>query len=149
MEIADLQAAQAKASEIREKANKEFQAEVQDQQATVKLLQGALKALEGFYGKAALLQGSARAWRQPSPPGFKTMEKDPAGGGVMGMINDIIKDAKELEAEALRGEEAAQADFEEFTKDTTASIKQKNEDVVSKTQELAQAEGDKVQAEAE
>merc|ERR1719456_1227583 len=99
MEIADLQAAQVKASEIREKANKDFQATVSDQRATVKLLQGALKALEGFYGKAALMQSGSRARLSSSqgPPGFKTMEKNPAGGGVMGMINDIIKDAKELE----------------------------------------------------
>merc|ERR1719421_266892 len=65
------------------------------------------------------------------------------------MIEKIIKEAKELEAEAMRSEEAAQEDFEEFTKDTTESIAQKNSDVTSKSQELAQAEGDKVQKEAE
>merc|ERR550514_2012967 len=65
------------------------------------------------------------------------------------MINGIIKDAKELEADARRAEENEQADFEEFTRETTATIDEKTKDSVSKSEALAKAEGDRVQAETD
>jgi hypothetical protein len=150
-EIQEIQVAQKRASEQREKANTEFQATVADQRATQKLLTAALKVLQGFYGKAALVQMHVRSTtgvsKQPPPPGFKNYENNAASGGVMGMMQKIIDDAKAMESEALRSEEEEQAAFEEFTKDSTASIDQKSKDVVNKSAQKAQTEKDKIAAE--
>merc|ERR1719301_226675 len=149
-EVQELEVNQKRASANREKANKEFQAVVADQQATQKLLTAALNVLKSFYDKAALVQQHAAkgASKQPPPPGFKTYEKSAASGGVMGMIQKIIDDAKAMEADAVRSEEEGQAAFEQFTKDTTESLAQKNKDIVTKSAKNAQTEKDLVNAEA-
>merc|ERR1719395_85133 len=65
----------------------------------------------------------------------------------MGMMEKIINEAKAMAAEAMRSEEEAQADFEEFTKDTTESLATKNKDIVSKSAAKAKAEKDKIHSE--
>merc|ERR1719453_218386 len=151
-EVEELQLNQKQASIARAKMNKEFIATVSDQQATQQLLSQALKVLSTFYNKAALVQESAQeatSSKQPPPPGFKKLNKSAASGGVMGMMQSIIDEAKELEAEAHRNEEEAQADFEEFTKDTTQSIADKTKEGVHKAEEKGQREGDRIQKEDE
>jgi len=154
--IDDLKAAIADASlqlkhagENREKANNEFQVLVADQRATQKLLTKALEILKGFYDKAALAQTSSKATGPPPPQGFKTHEKNKQSGGVMGMMQEIIDDAKTLEAEATRDEEQAQKDYEEFTVETNASLDAMNLDLTNKSESRAKTEGDKVEAETE
>ena len=44
----------------------------------------------------------------PPPPGFEAYKKNAAAPGVMGMIQQIINDAKAMEAETIRSEEDAQ-----------------------------------------
>merc|ERR1719230_2208013 len=116
--------------------NKEFQEVVADQRMTQKLLKKALAVLEGFYGKAALLQGTQPAG-PPPPPGFKDYKKNSASGGVLGMIQQIINDAKAMEAEAIRSEEDAQKAYEDFVQETNASIDAKNKEIVDKSEEQA------------
>jgi len=67
----------------------------------------------------------------------------------MGMIQQIINDAKAMEAEAIRSEEDAQKAYEDFVKETNASIEEKSKDIVNKSEEKAKAEGDLVQAQTE
>merc|ERR1719326_880105 len=152
-EVKELEVNQERASANREKANKEFQTTVADQQATQKLLTAALNVLKSFYNKAALVQQNTRAAKgaskQPPPPGFKTYEKSAASGGVMGVMQKIIDEAKGLEEEAVRGEEEAQTSFEEFTRDTTQSIADKTKESVNKAEEKAQQEALRVQKETE
>ena len=62
------------------------------------------------------------------------------------MIQQIINDAKAMEAEAIRSEEDAQKAYEEFVKETNASIESKNKEMINKTEEKAKAEADKVEA---
>merc|ERR1719436_391607 len=62
------------------------------------------------------------------------------------MIQQIISDAKAMEAEILRAEEDAQKAYEDFVKDTNASIEAKSKDIVNKAQLKARAEGDHVEA---
>merc|ERR1719379_373626 len=110
-DVAELQVQMKRAGEDREKQNKEFQVTVADQRATQKLLAAALNILKGFYEKAALVQKKATSKQmsgQAPPPGFKSYEKNAASGGVMGMMQGIIDDAKAMEAEAIRGEEDSQ-----------------------------------------
>merc|ERR1719199_2408803 len=63
------------------------------------------------------------------------------------MIQQIINDAKAMEAEAIRAEEDAQKAYEDFVKDTNASIEAASKSIVMKTEEKAQAEADKAEAE--
>jgi len=149
-EIAELGIQLKRASEDREKQNKEFQVTVADQRATQKLLAAALNILKGFYDKAALVQKSAQLDKagQAPPPGFKKYEKSSASGGVMGMMSGIIDEAKAMEAEAIKAEEDSQAAYEDFVKDTNMSVEEKSKDSVNKSEQKAKAESDKVEAES-
>merc|ERR1719174_504787 len=147
-EVAEMQVQMKRAGEDREKENKEFQATVADQRATQKLLTAALNILKGFYAKkakAALLQTQQPAG-PPPPPGFEAYKKNAAAGGVMGMIQQIINDAKAMESETIRSEEDAQKAYEDFVKDTNQSIEEKSKDIVNKSESRAKAESDLVEA---
>merc|ERR1719405_297002 len=145
-EVAEMQVQLKRAGEDREKENKEFQMTVADQRATQKLLTAALNILKGFYekkAKAALIQTSQPAG-PPPPPGFEGYKKNAAAGGVMGLLQQIINDAKAMEADTIRSEEDAQKAYEDFVKDTNASIEEKSKDIVNKSESKAKAETDLV-----
>merc|ERR1719453_1509746 len=125
-EIAEMQVQMKRAGEDREKENKDFQQTVADQRASQKLLQSALNVLKGFYEKKGALLQKQEPAGPPPPPGFKDYKKNAAAGGVMGMIQQIINDAKAMEAEAIRAEEDAQKTYEDFVKETNASIEAKS-----------------------
>merc|ERR1719230_335836 len=129
----------------------DFQMTVADQRETQKLLTAALNILADFYGKkekAALVQKQEPAG-PPPPPGFEGYKKNATSGGVMGMLQQIINDAKAMEAEAIRAEEDAQKAYEDFVKETNSSVETKNKDIANKSEEKAKAEGDLVQANEE
>jgi len=131
------------AGENREKANAEFQTAVADQRATQKLLTAALDILKGFYEKAALAQVSSEQ------PKFKKFEKNKKSGGVMGMMQGIIDDAKALEDEATHDEEKGQEAYEAFVVDTNDSLDAMRKAMTDKTAAKAKAEGEKVETETE
>merc|ERR1719159_2404831 len=56
------------------------------------------------------------------------------------MIQQIINDAKAMEAEAIRAEEDAQKAYEDFVKDTNGSVEEKNKDIVHKSKTKAKAD---------
>merc|ERR1719271_1662351 len=145
-EVAEMQVQMKRAGEDREKENKDFQQTVADQRASQKLLQAALNILKGFYEKkeAAFLQKQPAG--PPPPPGFKEYKKNESAGGVMGMIQQIINDAKAMETEAIRSEEDAQKAYEDFVKETNASVEEKTKSMVNKSEEKAKAEKDLTQA---
>merc|ERR1712139_337914 len=58
-------------------------------------------------------------------------------------------DAKAMEAEAIQSEEDAQKAYEDFVKDTNASIEEKSKDIVNKSELKAKAEADKTEKEEE
>jgi hypothetical protein len=143
-EIAEAQVQLKRAGEDREKQNKEFQAVVADQRETQKLLQTALGVLKEVYAKekaAALVQGSKQEPAGPPPPaGFETYKKSEASGGVLSLIQQIISDAKAMEAETIRAEEDSQKAYEDFVKDTNASIEAKNKNIVNKSEVKSKTE---------
>merc|ERR1719267_118054 len=145
-EVAEMQVQMKRAGEDREKENKEFQATVADQRATQKLLTAALNILKGFYAKKAAFVQVEQPSGPPPPPGFEAYKKNAAAGGVMGMIQQIINDAKAMEAEVIRSEEDAQKAYEDFVKDTNGSIEAKSKDIVNKSESKAKAEADLVEA---
>merc|ERR1719428_2011338 len=151
-QIAELRVQLKKATEDREKANKDFQETVADQRATQKLLTAALGVLKGFYEKPELVQaGAGTAHKAPAgpppPPGFKKYSKNAQSGGVMNMIQTICDDAKAMEAEALAAEETNQQAYEDFVKDTNDAVISLQKDIATKTEEKAREEQDKVSQE--
>eukprot|EP00746_Dinoflagellata_sp_MGD_P163045 gnl/MRDRNA2_/MRDRNA2_90891_c0_seq1.p1 gnl/MRDRNA2_/MRDRNA2_90891_c0~~gnl/MRDRNA2_/MRDRNA2_90891_c0_seq1.p1 ORF type:complete len:125 (+),score=56.70 gnl/MRDRNA2_/MRDRNA2_90891_c0_seq1:26-376(+) len=54
-----------------------------------------------------------------------------------------------MEAEAIQSEEDAQKAYEEFVKDTNASIEEKSKDIINKSELKAKAEADKTEKEEE
>merc|ERR1739846_72412 len=60
-------------------------------------------------------------------------------------IEEIINDAKAMEAEAIRSEEDAQKAYEDFVKETNASIEAKSKEIVNKSELKAKAEGELVE----
>jgi len=151
-EIAEMEVQLKRAGENREKENLDFQKTVEDQRATQALLTKTMEVLKGFYQKGSKGVALAQAGQPAGPPppaGFKSYENNSAGGGVIGMLTQIINDAKAMEAEAVHDEEDAQANYESFVKETNSSITAKNEDIANKSESRATAEGDKAQAETE
>merc|ERR1719174_917288 len=146
-EVAEMQVQMKRAGEDREKENKDFQQTVADQRASQKLLQSALNVLKGFYEKKGAFLQKQEPAGPPPPPGFKEYKKSSASGGVMGMIQQIINDAKAMEAEAIRAEEDAQKAYEDFVKETNTSVETKNKDIANKSETKAKAETDLTQAE--
>merc|ERR1719327_2182348 len=146
-EVAEMQVQMKRAGEDREKENKDFQQTVADQRASQKLLTAALNILKGFYAKkakAALMQQEPAG--PPPPPGFGEYKKNAAAPGVMSQIQQIINDAKAMEAEAIKDEEDAQKSYEDFVVETNNSIDAKSRDIVNKSEEKAKREAELVEA---
>jgi len=142
-EIAEMQVQLKRAGEDRQKQNKEFQLTVADQRQTQKLLKAALVVLQDFYGKKgaqSFSQTDDEPVGPPPPPGFQEYSKNAASGGVMSMIQQIIADAKAMEADAIRSEEDSQKAYEDFVKETNNSIEARSRDIVNKSEQKAKAE---------
>jgi hypothetical protein len=150
-EVAELQLQLKRAGEDRELENKDFQTTVADQRETQRLLASALKVLEGVYAKKFVQVGTKVARKQPAgpppPPGFKDYKQSSGASGLLGMIEQIIADAKTLEADAIKAETDAQKAYEAFVKDTNFALGEKTRDITTKSETKAVAEGDKVAAE--
>jgi hypothetical protein len=152
-QIADFQLNLQRASENRQKESVEFQKTVADQLATQEILAQALDKLATFYDKESLVQvvhhqgNSAKAKQTPPVP---QMEYKPSAGasGAMSMIEKLIYDAKELQAESVKSESEAQAQYESVVADTNDSVAELQKSVVTKTQAKAEAEKSKTELEA-
>merc|ERR1719281_1083087 len=145
-EVGDLQISLKRAGEDRNKENKDFQTTVADQRASQKLLATALEILKGFYDKAALVQKKSKQEPAgPPPPGFKTYNKNAQSGGVMGMIEQIINDAKAMEADAIKAEEDAQIAYESLVTETNNSITAAEKAIIHAQKAKANAETEKAE----
>jgi len=148
-EIAEMQTQLKRAGEDREMENKDFQTTVADQRATKELLKKAYDVLAAVF-KKSLLQASSSTKQPagpPPPPGFKEYKQSSGAGGVLGMLEQIMRDTDTLEAEAIKAETDAQKAYETYVKDTNKSIEEKTRDITNKTEEKSSAEADKVAAE--
>merc|ERR1719359_1501124 len=82
-------------------------------------------------------------------PAFSKGGRNENSGGVMGMIEEIIAEAKGLEAEAIRSEEDAQKAYEDFVKETNNSIDAKTKDIINKSEAKGKSETELVESEQE
>merc|ERR1719313_1498777 len=140
-EISDAQIEMKKASENREKENKEFQQTVADQRATQDILKKAKARLGEFYSKkAALLQKKEDpvpgAAVEAMPAGFREYKKS-GGGGAMALIENVIADSAKVEKDAIQAEQDAQSAYEAFIKDSNEEIKAKQAGVVADREGVA------------
>jgi len=134
-EISDAQIEMKKASENREKENKEFQQTVADQRATQEILKKAMERLGEFYNKKAALMQNGQdpvpgAAVEAMPEGFGEYKKS-GGGGAMALIENVIADSAKVEKDAIEAEQDAQVAYEAFIKDTNAEIKAKQAGIVA------------------
>merc|ERR1719217_833963 len=136
-----------RAGEDRELENKDYQLVVADQRATEKLLEGSLAILKGFYDKMALVQSGSVAGKQPA--NFKAYEKSSSSGGLLSMMQGIINDTKQLEAEAITAEEDAQKAYEIFTKDSNEAVTEKTKDMINKEEVKGKVEAEKAEKEVQ
>ncbi|CAE7482641.1 unnamed protein product [Symbiodinium sp. CCMP2456] len=152
-EIDALNTELAKAAQEREEQNKAFQTGVDDQRETQKLLKGALKVLSDYYSKASLLELSdtseeskeadvSDALDPSAPQGFGAYKKNAGSKGVMAMLQHISEQAEAAEKQAIKDENAAQADYEKLAKETTASVASKTKEVEGKKAAITKAQGD-------
>jgi chromosome segregation ATPase len=140
-EVGDLQLGLKRAGEDREQQSKEAQQLVTEQRQAQKLLQAALDILSEFY----FVQTKQEPAGPPPPAGFKPLKKNAQSGGVMSMIEQIIEDAKAMEAEALRAEKEALAAYATFVQETKASIDEKAKDIANKSGTKAKLEEELVE----
>jgi len=145
-EVTATQVEMKKANEMRAKENADFQTVIQEQRATQVILTKAVDRLKEFYEKKALLQEGGDPL--PPPPAQATY-KPQGGGGVIAMIEDVIKDSLAQENQAIADETSAQAAYEGFTKDSNKLITANTESIANKSgakakddAALAQAKGD-------
>merc|ERR1719316_728392 len=137
-----------RSAELRVKQNKEYQSAIADQKATQSILKKALDRLGKFYAEQFVqLKAKHRHTKQepgaaapPPPQGFSEYKSNQGAGSVMTMIEGIIKDASDLEAEAVKGEQDAQSGYESFVAESFASIEAAQRAVTNKIEEKATAE---------
>lgn len=147
-EVAELQLQLKRAGEDRARENVDFQSTVANQRETQKLLQQALNVLKSFYTRTVFTQQEPTSLKgAPAPEGFREYKKSGGSGGVMVLIQQIIGDAKAMEADAIRAEADAQVAYESFVKQTNNGIKVKQRGIDNKNEEKAKAGVDKTDAE--
>merc|ERR1719156_21305 len=74
------------------------------------------------------------------PARFTKYEKNAGGGKVVAMIQGIIKDSKQLEAEAIAAEQDSQTAYENFMKESNDSITKLTEEINNLKDNKAKAE---------
>jgi hypothetical protein len=155
-EIAEMTKQATRATDDRSKENADFQVELKDQRVTQAILNKAKGRMEqkfGFIQAPGKTMMKLSAPRDPTDPGdgpaaFKEKSLHAGGAKVIALLNSVIDDSKKTEKTLLTSEKDAQVAYEGFMKDTSKSIDIKQQAIVTKTEEKATAEQDKIDAES-
>jgi len=142
-EMTDLKSQQKRATEDRAAEKKDFEGIVADQRQTQELLKQAQKVLGDVYGAGVVLA------QQEPPAGFDTYKKSTSSTGVIALINQIIADAKEMEAEATHDEKTAVENFAKFLKATKDTLKAKDDSRVDLKEQKAKGQKELTGAKSE
>lgn len=156
-EVAGMQEELRLAGIQRQKEKEEFETTVADQRETQRLLQQAFNILQAFAEKeinvTTFIQTSAHHDRQmPEGFGFETYEKqttkqEERGGGVLGMLTNIIREAYWMERNTVKDEASAETAYHAFTNETALSIDAKQKEIEDYTGEKGTKEGELVPTE--
>jgi len=147
-EVGESEVSLKEAGENRKAENKLFQTSVQDQQATIAILNMALERLKAFY-EPKLVQVHAHAPPPPKPSGPEAVgyEKSGTSGGVMQLLGMIIADAGRTVEEMKASENESQKEYSSYVSTTTASIEADREAIAEQEKQLAAAKGEKAETE--
>lgn len=148
-DIAQLQLDLQRASEDRKRANIDFQSTVADQRATQSVLKTALERLAKYYDEESLVQAKGAKVGQTPPVPQMEYSKSAGASGVMSMIEKLVHQSQEVEKDARQSEVEAQAQYEQLVAETFSSIKALQRQVMSKTQQKAQASKEKGETEGD
>merc|ERR1719393_442975 len=128
--VAELDAAVAKATEIREAEKAKNAVTIKDAKEAQVAVAAALKTLKDFYEKAGQATSFVQAPEIFDEP-YKGMQSE--SGGVVGMIEVIASDFARLESETTSQEEEATNQYKQFMSDSNMDKNQKNKDIDDKT----------------
>jgi len=123
--IADAKKQMDLAAANRKKEAKDFAVTVADQKASQVLLKKALEVLKKFYLKSSLVQVKGHQEEDAQPEMIKTMgsyKKSNSGSKVLDLMQQIIFDTKNLQAETERAEKEAIKSYEYTKKTSQASV---------------------------
>merc|ERR1719174_3626932 len=134
--VVETKAQMKRQSETREAENLDYQTTVQDQRLTQMILQKAIDRMSQVY---ALLQ-------QPGAPHIQTSGTATDPGNGPAMFEDVMKDSKDMENEAINAEEVGQNTYENFMKDSNKMLVQSAKMIVDMTEGRAKAKSDLVLA---
>jgi len=146
-EIAEIEVQIKHAGEDREKANKGFQQTIRDQRDTQRLLARAVEVLQRVYAKKgkSFIQSSQEPAGPPPPGGFKEYSQNQASAGVLNLLEQIIEDAKAMEAQAQQDEKDAQIAYEQLVNQNTVSIEEKQKAKTNDESAKADVEGELIE----
>jgi len=142
-QIAQLDAAVAKATEIREAEKTKNRATIADAKVAIAAVSQATSVLKEFYAKAAgatALTQVTKGVADDMPQTFDKPYTGMEGGGVMGMLEVILSDFQRLEAETTQSEESSKGEFTTFSNDSQLNRATKSKDVEMKTEGKQQAD---------
>merc|ERR1719265_1519863 len=150
-EISDMQREMKRASEDRESENSDYQTAVSDQRITQMILDKALQRMKQVYAMLQAKKGPGAPHIQTSatdtdpgngPARFNKYEKNTGGSKVVAMIEGIINDSKQLEAESIAAEQDSQQAYENFMKESNDSITKLTEQINNLKESKAKAEAE-------
>lgn len=152
-EVAKARAEEAEATDLRTKTKAQNTEAIADAREAQTAVAQAVAVLKEFYASAAgatvLMQERRR--QTPPPPIFDSPYNGQQGRnqGVIGLLEVIQSNFAQLEAETLKGEAAAQAEYEKLASDITVmvagnerDIKNKHSQMVHEKEQLMAAEQD-------
>jgi len=146
-EVVQTQARLKEAGEERHEQNRVFQTSVEDQRATINILHKAQARLSAYYATRSLVQQGAREGAPPALPSSKPYRKSAAAGGVLQLLDLVVRDAEVTEKELVKGEQLAQADYASFVQAATKSLEADRRSIEEKEARKAAAEAERSEVE--
>merc|ERR1719299_62822 len=148
--IAELDAATAKATEIRNAEKAKNTETIADAKAASVAVGQALAVLKEFYAKAAeataLVQAKGPAEDAPETFDGAYKGNQDQASGVMGMLEVIQSDFARLESETTAGEAEAADVFQKYSSDSATNKAVKETDVKHKTSKKQETESSLAEA---
>jgi len=139
-EVSEMEVSLKSAGEQRKANNALYQQSISNQRATITILNMAAARLKEFYAPK-LVQVNVHMQAAPPPPKPAAFEKQ--NGGVMQLLASIIGDAESEESVLKITEQDEQKDYAAFVSTTTASIEADRKAIEEKSEQQAQANGEK------
>jgi len=133
-EVAKARAEEAEATDLRTKTKAQNTQAITDAREAQTAVAQAVAVLKEFYASAA----GATVLMQAPPPIFDSPYSGQQGRnqGVVGLLEVIQSNFAQLEAETLKGEAAAQAEYEKLASDITVMVAGNERDIKNKQSQM-------------